>query len=108
MDVSHISKFTGGWFIGNFEPSLLKGAGFEASLKLHKKGENWPIHFHKSATEYNVVVVGRMTIQNVELNAGNVFVLHPYEVADPIFHEDTIIVCIKHPGATNDKFEFNL
>jgi secreted PhoX family phosphatase len=45
-----------------------------------------------------------MTIQNVELDAGNVFVLHPYEIANPIFHEDTIIVCIKHPGKTNDKF----
>lgn len=108
MDVTHISKFTGGWFIGDFEPSLLKGAGFEASLKLHKKGENWPIHFHKTATEYNVVAVGRMTIQGIQMEAGSVFVLHPFEVADPIFHEDTVIVCIKHPGATNDKFEFNV
>jgi mannose-6-phosphate isomerase-like protein (cupin superfamily) len=105
MDVSHISDFKGGWFIGNFEPTLLKNAGFEASIKLHKKGEHWPTHYHKIATEYNVVVVGRMTIQNQSLEAGNVFVLHPYEIADPVFHEDTIIVCIKHPGAANDKFE---
>lgn len=105
MDVSNISDFKGGWFIGNFEPSLLKNAGFEASVKLHKKGENWPTHYHKIATEYNVVIVGRMTIQNKTLEAGSVFVLYPFEIADPIFHEDTIIVCIKHPGANNDKFE---
>lgn len=105
MDVTQISKFTGGWFIGDFEPSLLQGAGFEASLKTHRKDDAWPVHYHKVATEYNIVVSGRMTIQNVMLHAGDVFVLHPYEIADPVFHEDTIIVCIKHPGTKNDKFE---
>lgn len=105
MDVSNISDFKGGWFIGNFEPSLLKNAGFEASVKLHKKGEHWPTHYHKIATEYNVIIVGRMTIQNKTLEAGSVFILYPFEIADPVFHEDTIIVCIKHPGANNDKFE---
>jgi hypothetical protein len=39
------------------------------------------------------------------LITGDFFVLNPFEIADPIFHEDTIIVCIKHPGAKNDKFE---
>ena len=105
MDVRHISDFTGGWFIGNFEPSLLKCAGFEAGIKVHQKGEDWPAHYHKIATEYNVIVYGKMTIQNQVLTAGDVFVLKPYEIADPIFHEETAIVCIKHPGANNDKFE---
>lgn len=105
MVVSHISNFKGGWFIGDFEPSLLKDAGFEASVKIHKKDEKWPVHYHKIATEYNVIILGRMTIQNKELFTGDVFVLNPFEIADPIFHEDTIIVCIKHPGAKNDKFE---
>lgn len=104
MNVSHINNFTGGWFIGNFEPSLLKDGGFEASVKTHKKDENWPVHYHKIATEYNVIVSGNMTIQNQNLKTGDVFVLKPYEVADPIFHEDTVIVCIKYPGAINDKY----
>lgn len=105
MEVSHISNFKGGWFIGDFEPSLLKNAGFEASVKVHKKDEKWPVHYHKIATEYNVIILGRMTIQNRELITGDVFILKPFEIADPIFHEDTIIICIKHPGAKNDKFE---
>ena len=105
MKVIPLSDFTGGWYIGNFDPSLLKTYAFEASVKVHKKGENWPVHYHKIATEYNVIIAGRMTIQNRELNAGDIFIIEPFEVADPIFHEDTIISCIKVPGAKQDKYE---
>jgi quercetin dioxygenase-like cupin family protein len=105
MNLHRIEDFKGGWFIGDFEPSLFKNSVIEASVKTHKKNEEWPVHYHKKATEFNVVISGSMIIQGKELSAGDVFVLKPYEIADPTFLEDTVIVCIKIPAAKNDKFE---
>ena len=36
---------------------------------------------------------------------GDIFILEPKEVADPIFHEDCKIVCVKKPSIIGDKFE---
>ena len=44
-------------------------------------------------------------MQDQELNAGDVFVLDRYEVANPIFLEDCTVVCVKTPSIPSDKFE---
>jgi len=105
MEICRIEDFKGGWFIGDFEPSLLKTSDVEVSIKVHPKGEQWPTHYHKKATEYNVIISGKMILQDTALREGDVFVLKPYEIADPEFLEDTKIVCVKIPGAKDDKFE---
>lgn len=94
----------GGWFIGNFEPVSYKTEKFEVCYKHHKKGEKWETHYHKLATEINYLVEGKMTIQDKELKSGDIFILHPYEVANPIFIEDCILVIIKTPSVIDDKF----
>ena len=45
-----------------------------------------------------------MTIQNKELNEGDIFILRPYEIADPIFLEDCTVLIIKTPSVPGDKF----
>ena len=40
-----------GWFIGDFEPSVLKTKDFEVGVLVHPKGEKWPAHFHPVCTE---------------------------------------------------------
>lgn len=105
METYKLKDFKGGWFIGDFEPSLLKTTEVEVSIKVHPKGEQWPTHYHKKATEYNVIISGKMYLQDTYLKEGDVFILKPFEIADPEFIEDTKIVCVKVPGAKNDKFE---
>ena len=46
-----------------------------------------------------------MTICGKLIEPGDIFVLEPKEVADPIFHEDCKIVCVKKPSIIGDKFE---
>ena len=99
-----LSSFTGGWFIGNFEPSLLKTENFEISIKTHPKGEEWPKHYHKIATEYNYVISGKVEISGKVFKAGQIFVVPTNYIVEPNFLEDCKIVCIKSPGATNDKY----
>ena len=45
-----------------------------------------------------------MTIQNKELNEGDIFIFNPYEIADPIFLEDCTVLIIKTPSVPGDKY----
>ena len=105
MKIKKINDMWRGWFIGDFEPSVLKTKEFEVGVLTHKKGEKWAKHYHNIATEYNVLVSGSMTICGKLIEPGDIFVLEPKEVADPIFHEDCKIVCVKKPSIIGDKFE---
>jgi len=93
-----------GWFIGNFEPSVLRSAGFEVGVLTHLKGEQWSAHYHKIGTEYNVLLTGTMNVCETELVAGDIFTIKPGEIADPTFYEDCTILCVKVPSDTADKF----
>jgi hypothetical protein len=60
------------------------------------------------ATEINYVIRGRMKIQNTIVEKGDIFILYPYEVADPEYLEDTELVIIKIPSAKGDKFNVSV
>lgn len=104
MDIIKMETMMGGWFIGNFEPSAYKTDQFEVCYKHHLKGEKWDTHYHKEGTEINYLVNGKMIIQNKELNTGDIFILKPYEIADPIFIEDCTVLIVKTPSVSGDKY----
>lgn len=104
MRVSKLSDMHRGWFIGDFDPSLLKTKNFEVGILTHLKGEKWPAHYHVKGTEYNVLISGSMRVCGIELTAGDTFIIEPYEIADPTFHEDCVIVCVKVPSDVGDKY----
>jgi quercetin dioxygenase-like cupin family protein len=104
MKVTKFKDYKGGWFVGNFEPTSHKTEDFEVCYKTHLKGEKWDKHYHKLGTEINYLIEGRMIIQGQELVSGDVFVIYPYEIADPEFLEDCTLVIIKTPSDTNDKY----
>jgi hypothetical protein len=99
-----LNNMTRGWFIGDFEPSLLKTKDFEVGILTHKKGEEWPKHYHKIATEYTVLISGSMTICGELIEPGTIFILEPNEIADPVFHEDCTVVVVKTPSVVGDKY----
>ena len=94
-----------GWFIGDFEPSILKTSEFEVGFLHHKKGEIWPALYHQHMREINLLTKGAMRICGQEIVAGDIFVIEKNEIADPIFHEDCEIVCVKIPSIVGDKVE---
>jgi hypothetical protein len=105
MEIRRIEEMIGGWFIGNFEPSVFKTELFEVGYKLHKKDEPWPVHYHAVATEFNYLIRGRMVIAGKELTAGDIFTILPNEIADPVFIEDCEVITIKIPSVIGDKYE---
>jgi quercetin dioxygenase-like cupin family protein len=107
MKKEKLENFFKGWFVGNFEPSLLK-ADFEVGVAKHKAGEFHQDHFHKSSTEINVVIEGRMKINGEEFGPGDIFVLHPYEVSQAEFITDVTIVIVRDKSDPLDKYEFTI
>ena len=103
MIISNINDYKSGWFIGDFEPTCLKTKDFEVCYKIHKKDEKWDTHYHRVATEINYLIEGKMTLQNTTLKSGDVFIINPYEIADPVFIEDCKILIVKTPSIKNDK-----
>lgn len=92
-----------GWYVGNFEPSAFKTTDFEAGYLLHKKGEQWDVHYHKYMTEVNFLVKGKMILNDIELNEGDIFLIDKNEIACPIFLEDCYIFVLKIPSVPGDK-----
>jgi hypothetical protein len=94
-----------GWFIGNFEPTVFRTKDFEIGILKHKKDEKWAKHYHAIATEYNVLISGKMFISGQVIDAGTIFIFEPNEVADPVFLEDCMVICVKVPSIPGDKYE---
>jgi hypothetical protein len=105
MLVDKLSNMKGGWFIGDFEPSVARRRDFEVGYKLHRKGEVWPKHIHKIATETTVLLRGKMRIMGQILESGDIFIIYPNEIADPEFLEDCEVIIIKFPSVIGDKYE---
>ena len=105
MKIYRSQQWKGGWYVGDFEPTAYRTKEFEVCLKLHAKGERWPAHYHKVATEINYLVHGTMTLKGETFKAGDVFILEPGEIADPVFLEDCEIVIIKTPSLPGDKYQ---
>ena len=105
MIIKRLEDFTRGWLMGDFEPSLIRTKDFEVGILTKTKGEVWPKHYHKLADEYNVLVKGKMTVNGVELNTGDVFIIEKNEVSEPKFLEDCTILVIKIPSIIGDKYE---
>ena len=103
MKIYKINDMKRGWFIGDFEPSVLKTKEFEVGILTHNKGEYWAPHYHEFSDEYNVLLKGKMTIQKKELNQGDIFVIEKNELADPDFLEDCIVLVVKTPSVPGDK-----
>ena len=104
MRFHRTSEFTGGWFIGDFEPSLLRTKEFEVAVKEHPAGEDWPEHYHAVATEYNYLCSGEMVIGEDVIEVGDIFVIDPGESVKPHFYTDCVIVTIKVPSIPGDKY----
>lgn len=104
MEVRRIEDMTGGWFVGNFDPSALRTPDFEVGYKFHPKGEKWDKHYHKKGVEITYLIRGKMQIQNKILTSGDIFIIFPNEVADPVFLEDCEVVIVKSPSVVGDKY----
>lgn len=103
MKILKLDDMVGHWFVGMFEPSAYQ-ANFEVCYKKHSKGEYWQEHYHKVATEINLLIKGKMRINGIEVNSGEIFIIEPYYVSFPEFLEDCELVIVKTVSSPKDKY----
>lgn len=104
MKVSKVTDMKKGWFIGNFEPSLCKTTDCEVAVKSYKQGDYEDKHYHKIATEYTVVVKGKIKMFDREFSEGDIVVVEPGEATDFTALTESMNVVVKIPGANSDKY----
>lgn len=104
MKSSSVDKFIGGWFVGDFEPTLLRTGEFEAACKYYKAGDREAAHVHKVASEFTVIASGRVRMNDREYGAGAVILLEPGDATDFEALDDTITFVVKTPCVKNDKY----
>jgi quercetin dioxygenase-like cupin family protein len=96
-----------GWFVGDFEPSVLKSKDFEVAVKSYAKGDIEDKHFHKVATEITVIVSGRVRMVDKEWGPGSIITLEPGLATDFLAIEDSVTVVVKTPSVLGDKFQID-
>lgn len=104
MKEAKLSDMTKGWFIGNFSPSLLKTNDVEVAYKEYKKGAYEEKHYHKVATEYTLIIKGKVIMFDKEWIKGDIVVVEPYDATAFRAVEDSETVVVKIPGANDDKY----
>ena len=104
MQIKKLSAMKGGWFIGDFEPSVLRVKTVEVGCKEYSAGDVEARHVHRVARELTLVVSGRVVMNGVQAGPGDVLVLEPGEAADFNVIERATTVVVKLPSVIGDKY----
>jgi quercetin dioxygenase-like cupin family protein len=104
MKLHNLSSFTRGWFVGDFEPSIIRTKDFECMVHYYKAGDSEARHVHKVADEITVIVHGVFKMSGQRLQAGDIVHLLPGEPADFECLEDGATTVVKTPSVIGDKY----
>jgi hypothetical protein len=99
-----LNTFIKGWFVGNFDPSLIKTNDVEVAIKKYKAGDHEDSHYHKIATEITAIVSGEVEMNGIKYVADDIIVIEPLDRTDFKCLTDVVTVVVKYPGANNDKY----
>ena len=104
MKTARLENMVKGWFVGNFDPTLIQTNDVEVAVKEYKKGEYEARHHHKLSTEITVIASGHVRMNGIEYHKGDIIVIPPNDSTDFEVLEDTITTVVKYPGSNNDKY----
>lgn len=104
MKVFKLDEMTRGWFVGNFFPTAYDTKDCEVALMRYKAGDSEKKHVHKVATELTLVVKGKVAMNDVEYNEGEIIVMEPGEATDFKAITEAINVVVKVPSVKGDKY----
>ncbi len=97
-------KFTKGWVIGDFKPSLFRTKKFEVAVKSYKKGDYEKKHYHKKALEYTIIASGKYKMDNQILKTGDIILVEKNEAVDFLCLEEGNTMAVKIPSVIGDKY----
>lgn len=104
MRVENLKQMIGGWFVGDFDPSVLRSGDFEVAVKRYRAGDSEKRHCHRLATEITLIVSGEVRMNGVTYQADDIVVLDPGDWTDFTALTDAVNVVVKTPSLTGDKY----
>ena len=104
MQIYNLSDFKGGWFVGNFHPTLFPIKEAEVAIKRYKAGDYDAKHLHKESEEITIVVSGRVSMNGEVYVENDVILIDKNEATDFIALTDAITCVVKIPSVKNDKY----
>jgi quercetin dioxygenase-like cupin family protein len=104
MHVARLEDMVKGWFVGDFEPSVLRTKEAEVAVKHYRAGDREEWHVHRVATEVTLVISGSVEMSGRRYGAGSIITLEPGEGTDFVAIEDSVNVVVKLPSARGDKY----
>ena len=104
VEIFQLENFVKGWFIGDFEPSILKNSGVELAVMHKTKGDVVnDFHYHENCIEINVLIKGKLNINNKLIQENEIFVFNKYVPSIYEFLEDCTFVVFKNKPSNSDK-----
>jgi len=108
MELNNIKNMIKGWFIGDITPVAFKSSACEVAFKEYKKGDYDKSHYHRIATEITLIVYGKVEMNKVVYEKGDIITINPNDITDFLALEDSATVVVKIPGEKNDKYEVHI
>ncbi|MAR68298.1 MAG: hypothetical protein CL833_13700 [Crocinitomicaceae bacterium] len=100
----NLDDMIGGWFVGDFEPSVIRTKDFEVAVKRYKAGDKEARHVHKVATELTVIISGKVLMNSQQYGEGSIIEIPPNTSSDFEAIENTVTVVVKTPSVSGDKY----
>jgi len=104
MKVFKLNEMTNGWFVGNFEPSVLKTEAAEVAVKHYAAGAVEGRHVHKVAPEVTLILSGEARMNGTVYRGGEIVLIEPGESTDFEALTDVTTVVVKVPSVAGDKY----
>ena len=104
MKSAHLKDMVKGWFVGDFEPTVLRSSACEVAVKHYRAGETEALHHHRVATELTLIVSGEVRMCGQVWRAGDIVVIEPGEATAFEALTDAVNVVVKLPSTKDDKY----
>jgi hypothetical protein len=105
MEVYRIEDMVKGWFVGDFEPSVIRTSECEVAVKHYKAGTLEPSHYHSFAQEITHIVIGSVRMNERVFSSGDIVLVNKYEIVEFEALVDTVTVVFKSKSVEGDKYQ---
>jgi quercetin dioxygenase-like cupin family protein len=100
-----ISNMVNGWFVGDFDPAVLKTDQYEVCYKKIDSNANEKPHYHPEGKEITLVVSGKIQINDAIFEEGDIFVIEANETVAPVCLESGMVFVVRTCSKKNNKVE---
>ncbi len=104
MKFFNLNDFKGGWFVGDFIPTIIPATEAEVCIKRYNAGDHDQKHVHKIADEITVIVEGTVEMNGVKYHADDVILIEKGDETDFTAITEAITCVVKIPSVKGDKY----